>query len=132
MPDAVLSVPFIRTQQPLLNVRAMWVAEVSLSKLDPWLLPHLDPNPPRVIGNAGELARCQGYGCMRGNEGVQACGHQHRGHHHDSKGVYYGSRPSSQSTELAIAQGPWVLCLMWSDPKVTSVIALSPGIHSFM
>lgn len=79
MPDAVLSVPFVQTQQPLLKVRSTWVAEVSLSKLDPWLPPHLDLNPSRVIGNAGEFARCQGYGCVSSNEGVQARGHQRRG-----------------------------------------------------
>ena len=37
------------------------------------------PEPPRVIRNAGEFARCQGYRCMSGNEGVQARGHQRRG-----------------------------------------------------
>ena len=55
------------------------MVEVSLSKLDPWLPPHLDRNPPRVIRNAGEFARCQGYRCMSGNEDVQARGHQRRG-----------------------------------------------------
>lgn len=80
------------------------MGEVSLSKLDPWLPPHLDLNPPRVIGNAGGFARCQGYGCMSSNEGVPAHGHQHRGHHPDSKDVYHGSRLSYQSTGLSIAK----------------------------